>query len=213
MYQKIKDKRVKISKNPKTMKIRFLFSAFLTVLALNYSVSFVSAQSRLVVQPGSTVTVKGTSNVHDWEMTSTSPSSSAEFKLLPNGKPETLQALNFRLKKNTLKSDKDGLDRRALEALEASKNPEISFVTATPAQVKQNGEKMLIETQGRLNIAGVTKLVNVVAECTNGSDNTLVCTGETKLKMTDFNITPPTMMLGALRTGNDVTISYTIIYK
>jgi polyisoprenoid-binding protein YceI len=165
------------------------------------------------LQPGSTITVSGTSNVHDWEMTTTSPNSFAEFKMLPDGKPETLQSLSFKLKKNTLKSDKSGLDKRALEALRASKNPEISFQSVAPAQVKQNGEKMLITTRGNLCIAGVTKVVDVKAECTNGNGSTLVCKGETKLKMTDFDVTPPTMMLGTLKTGDEVTISYTIIYK
>lgn len=195
------------------MKIKFFLSIILAVFFLNFSESIVSAQSRLVLQPGSTITVSGTSNVHDWEMTTTSPSSFAEFKMQPDGKPETLQSLNFKLKKNSLKSDKSGLDKRALEALRASKNPEISFQSVAPAQVKQNGEKMLITTRGNLSIAGVTKVVDVNAECTNGNGSTLVCKGETKLKMTDFDVTPPTMMLGTLKTGDEVTISYTIIYK
>lgn len=195
------------------MKIRFILSLAVTLFVLISSVQIVSAQTKLVLQPGSTLTVSGTSNVHDWEMTTTSPNSFAEFKMLSDGKPETLQSLSFKLKKSSLKSDKSGLDKRALEALRASKNPEISFQSLNPAQVKLNGEKMLIKTRGNLSIAGVTKVVDVIAECTNGNGSTLVCKGETKLKMTDFDVTPPTMMLGTLKTGDEVTISYTIIYK
>jgi polyisoprenoid-binding protein YceI len=195
------------------MITKLIKRSILILFFLNLSAGMIIAQSRLVLQPGSTVTVSGTSNVHDWEMTTTNPTSFAEFKVLTDGKPEVLQALNFRLQKSTLKSDKSGLEKRALEALKADKNPEISFQSSSPAQVKQNGDKMIITTQGRLSIAGVTKVVDVSAECTNGNGDTLVCKGEKKLKMTDFNVTPPTMMLGALKVTDDITISYTMIYK
>ncbi len=195
------------------MNSRNLLNTFLVLFVLSIHSGLLTGQSRLAVQPGSTVTVSGTSNVHDWEMTTTNPSSFAEFKILTDGKPEGLQYLNFRLQKSTLKSDKSGLEKRALEALRADKNPEISFQSTSPAQVKQNGDKMIITTQGRLSIAGVTKIVEVSAECTNGNGNTLVCKGEKKLKMTDFNVTPPTMLLGALRVVDDITITYTMIYK
>lgn len=195
------------------MNSRVKLSAFFVLFILVLQTGLMTAQSRLVLQPGSSVTVSGTSNVHDWEMTTTNPSSFAEFKILTDGKPEVLQTLNFRLQKSTLKSDKSGLEKRAMEALKADKNPEISYQSTSPAQVKQNGDKMIITTQGRLSIAGVTKVVDVTAECTNGNGNTLVCKGEKKLKMTDFNVTPPTMMLGALRVVDDITISYTMIYK
>lgn len=192
---------------------RYYFKILLTGILLTFYASYVFPQSRLVLQPGSTVTVSGTSNVHDWKMTSTSALSVAEFKILPNGTPESIQSLSFKLQKKSLKSDKSGLDKRALEALKASQNPEISFQTTSSAEFRQNGEKLIVSSQGRLSIAGVTKVVDITAECTNGSGNTFVCTGEKKMKMTDFNVTPPTMMLGALKTADEITISYSIIYK
>ncbi len=195
------------------MIIKLLKSSALTLFILILTQSMLIAQARMVLQPGSTVTVSGTSNLHDWEMTTTVPTSFAEFKMLTEGRHEVLQSLDFRIQKRTLKSDKSGLERRAFEALRADKNPVISFQTTGPVQIKQNGEKLLITTQGKLSIAGVTKVVDLAAECTNGNGNLLTCRGEKKLKMTDFNIAPPTMMLGALQVADDITVSYSVIYK
>jgi hypothetical protein len=43
------------------------------------------------------------------------------------------------------------------------------------------------------------------------SGNRIQIKGSKKVKMTDFNISPPTAMLGTLKTGDEVTISFTLV--
>lgn len=158
------------------------------------------------------IMVSGTSTIHDWEMISENISSEAKFSTNDEGQPEKLESVSFRLTKTTLKSDKSGLDRRAYEAMNAKRHPEIIFRTNGSGRLVKNDDKILIDSRGELTIAGNTRQVNVSATCINGDDKKLVCTGEQKLKMTDFNIDPPVMMLGALRTSDEITISYKIVY-
>jgi hypothetical protein len=158
------------------------------------------------------IMVSGTSTIHDWEMISENISSEAKFSTNDEGQPEKLESVSFRLTKTTLKSDKSGLDRRAYEAMNAKRHPEIIFRTNGSGMLVKNDDKILIDSRGELTIAGNTRQVNVSAICINGDDKKLVCTGEQKLKMTDFNIDPPVMMLGALRTSDEITISYKIVY-
>ena len=158
------------------------------------------------------IMVSGTSTIHDWEMISENISSEAKFSTNDEGQPEKLESVSFRLTKTTLKSDKSGLDRRAYEAMNAKQHPEIIFRTNGSGMLVKNDDKILIDSRGELTIAGNTRQVNVSATCINGDDKKLVCTGEQKLKMTDFNIDPPVMMLGALRTSDEITISYKIVY-
>ncbi len=161
---------------------------------------------------GSTITLTGTSTLHDWEMISESLKSEAVFNTSGEGSPESLESVIFRMNTNSLKSDKSGLDKRAYEALDAKRHPEIVFRTNGSGNLQKNGDKYHISSAGELTVAGVTRQVSVNAVCINGGDERLICSGSTLLKMSDFNIDPPVMMLGALRTGDEVTVTYRIVY-
>ena len=162
--------------------------------------------------PGSFITVIGTSTLHDWEMRSEIMSSEVVFSTNDSGFPESIESVTFRLNKTTLISDKSGLDRRAYEALNAKRYPEIVFRTNGSGSLSKSGDNYRVSSLGELTVGGVTRQVTVNATCINGDDEILVCSGSTRLKMSDFNIDPPVMMLGALRTGDEITINYNIVY-
>jgi polyisoprenoid-binding protein YceI len=159
------------------------------------------------------VTVTGTSTLHDWEMRSENVSGEAVFTTGESGSPESVESIMFRVNKNTLKSDKSGLDRRAYQALNSTRHPEIIFRTNGSNNIRKSGDRYLVNTKGELTIAGVTRQVDVEATCINGDDRKLVCSGSRSLKMSDFNIDPPVMMMGTLRTGDEITVSYNIVYS
>jgi polyisoprenoid-binding protein YceI len=159
------------------------------------------------------ITVAGTSTLHDWEMQSDAAESEVHFSVDNNGQPEKLESIMFRLQKTTLKSDKSGLDRRAYDAMNANRHPEIIFRADGAGNLEQSGDKYEVSTKGELTVAGVTRKIEVNATCTNGNGNELICTGSQNLAMSDFNIDPPVMMLGTLRTGDEITINYRIVYN
>jgi hypothetical protein len=49
--------------------------------------------------------------------------------------------------------------------------------------------------------------------CTVNSDKTITCTGSGKMNMTDYNVAPPTFMSGAMKTGDAITLAFTMVYK
>lgn len=161
--------------------------------------------------PGSYVTVTGTSTLHDWEMKSDDIVSEVQFRTNEEGEPENLESLIFKLNKTTLKSDKSGLEKRAYDALNARQFPDITFEMHGNTSVQRNGDSYVVRSSGDLSVAGMTRQIRINATCINGEEAKLVCTGSQQLKMSDFNIDPPVMMLGALRTGDEVTISYNIV--
>jgi hypothetical protein len=176
-------------------------------------VQFISAQKQTYKPAGNSyVTVTGTSTLHDWEMRSENLSGEAIFNTGATGSPESLESVMFKLNKTTLKSDKSGLDKRAYQAMNSSRHPEIIFRTNGSNNIRKSGDKYIVNTKGELTIAGVTRQVSVDATCINGDDEKLVCSGSRILKMSDFNIDPPVMMMGTLRTGDEITINYNIVY-
>ena len=158
------------------------------------------------------IEVKGTSTIHDWEMRSDNIISEVQFKLNDKGHPENIESLIFRMKKTSLKSNQSGLDRRAYDALKANKHPEIVFRMNGNSSIQEIGDKYKLSLNGDLVVAGISRQVNITATCLNGDDKKLVCSGTEKLKMSDFQIDPPVMMLGALKTADEITINYNIVY-
>lgn len=195
--------------SPKTSSFLIILNIiFIGIATFSYS----SAQSRFTTEDIS-ITVSGTSTLHDWEMESNKAESETVFSLNAEGQPEHLESVAFKLNKGTLKSDKSGLDRRAYEALNAKRHPEIVFRTTGRSAVKKNGNNFNVTTSGDLTIAGVTRRVSVDATCSNGDGDKLICSGSSELKMSDFNVDPPVMFLGTLRTGDEIKIEYRMVYS
>ncbi|MBS1663392.1 MAG: YceI family protein [Bacteroidetes bacterium] len=154
--------------------------------------------------------VNGTSTLHDWNMKSAKADATAVFDFNAAGAITNIQQLTFSMQANALKSEHSSMDNNAYKAL---KTPTITYtltsVTVTPGAAGASTVKCL----GKLTIAGTTKDAELVAQCKPNADNTVTVTGTRSISMKDFNIAPPTFMLGAVKTGNDVTINFTMQLK
>jgi hypothetical protein len=38
----------------------------------------------------------------------------------------------------------------------------------------------------------------------------MVCKGSKKIKMTDFNVEPPSFMFGSVKTGDEITVTFDV---
>jgi polyisoprenoid-binding protein YceI len=183
------------------------------VLLLLLTGTFLQAQTKLKKAEGSKVTIYGTSTLHDWDMSSTAMRSEGEFKLNGKGLPEMLYHLSFALEVKTLSSGNSRLDNNAHTALKADQHPQLQFRSKESEVLSGNGDNHLVRVKGDLSIAGVTKPRTVEARCIKGSNGQLVCTGDLTLKMSEFDVKAPTFAFGAMKTGDEITIEYKMIYQ
>ncbi|MBA3900242.1 MAG: YceI family protein [Bacteroidetes bacterium] len=155
--------------------------------------------------------VSGTSTMHDWTIVSDKLSGSATFKAKGNVLEE-VSDLKFSIPAESLKSGKRPMDNNTYKALKTKENPNIIFELKNVQQLTQRNGKAFIRANGDLTIAGQTRLVvlNVTAEVINQE---VVFTGSHKLKMTDFNVTPPAFMAGTIKTGDEVTINFNLSFN
>lgn len=174
--------------------------------------TIVFGQGQFSQSTGSSITISGTSTLHDWEMTSNQLSSRGNFEVNSQNQLINLSDFSFSLAVKTLKSDNQKLDNNAYKALKTDKHNEITFKART-AKVQPINSKGAVKVIGELQIAGMTKSKTFEATCTVKDKNLIRCSGTTKLLMSDFDVTPPSFMLGAMKTGDEITISYDIIYK
>lgn len=175
----------------------------LTLLILPSSL-FAQTQYRAA---NATVTVEGTSTMHDWKETSKAGNANAVFVISSN-KISELTQLVFTVPAKTLKSGNSSMDNNTYKALKADKNPDITYTLSSATISQVNATTFTINTKGKLTIAGTTRDTDVVGMAKLNADNSLSVSGSKKFKMTDYNITPPKVMM--MKTGNDVTISYNL---
>ncbi len=161
------------------------------------------------------ITVKGTSNLHDWTMEAKNISCSVKFNFLPgnNNVPNTLTELNLSVPVQDLKSGKSSMDSKAYSALKVKQFNAIVFTLTSATISPEPKNKFQVETKGNLSIAGVTRPVSLQVGCGLDAVGTITCSGSEKLKMTDYQIKPPVYMLGALKTGDELTIGFTVTVK
>jgi polyisoprenoid-binding protein YceI len=163
---------------------------------------------------GTDIKVLGTSNLHNWTMDAREISCSAKFIFAGNNfQPQSLAALNLSVPVHNLKSGESMMDSRAYTALKADKFGTMALVLTSATIVPGQKNQFLVKGTGNLNIAGASRPVVIDAACQVNADGTIGCTGTEHLKMSDYQIKAPSFMLGALKTGDDLTINFSLILK
>lgn len=159
------------------------------------------------------ITIAGTSTLHDWEMKSDKGQSQASF-VVDNNKITSVPGLSFSVPATSLKSGKSLMDNNTYKALKTDVNKSIDFVLTSASITPVDAATYLIKSAGRLTIAGTTRETDIVATAKiNTDDNSITVAGVKKFKMTDYNVKPPTVLMGTIKTGNDISISYHLIFK
>jgi len=181
-----------------------IFAMFLcTSIKLN-------AQEFTVNSQNSSLLVYGTSNIHDWEIETENQSGTIS---LDTTNELQIKKLNFTVEVESLKSGKSGMDKNTYKALDTKnfKTIEFQFVNAEEITDLKDGN-FTIKTKGDLKIAGVTKRISLDFNL-NINDGIVKLVGEKTIKMTDYNVSPPTALLGTIKTGDAVTIKFNTILK
>jgi len=189
--------------------IRGLLILLVIPSMLALTLSSVQGQTTYRQVAGSQIKVTGTSNLHDWDMVATNFTTTAAFKTT-GGQLQDLTALSFVLPVTNLKSKEELLNTRAYTALKAEQFDKITFkltkATVIPAQ-------KIIKATGNLTISGVTNPVELQTNYVVNADESITCRGTQTVKMSDYKIKAPSFMMGALKTGDVVTIDMLLKLK
>jgi polyisoprenoid-binding protein YceI len=165
---------------------------------------------------GGQATVSGTSTLHAWTVTSVLIKGDAAFsgKWKPDADPSiALQSIDLVIPVNSLKSTEGGgMDSTMYDALKLTQFPTITY---TLAKVKlktspsRQGLPYQFDTMGQLTVAGSSRQVNLQLGVMPHDDGALTMSTDINLNMSDFNITPPTAMLGMIKSGDAIIIKVT----
>jgi len=182
-----------------------VFAFFLSGLTSTFAQAKYRAQT-------SDVVVSGTSTLHDWEMKSSKGQVDATISIAND--VVTFSGLSFDFPAESLKSGHSMMDNNTYKALATGKNPNISFVLLSGNVTSVGANTYQLKGIGKLTIAGTTKQTDLeVTLKYNPADKSFTCTGTKKFKMTEYGVKPPSVMLGTIKTGDAISISYNLNIK
>ena len=169
---------------------------------------------------GSVLWLEGTSNVHDFvcrtsevevamtkDSAATPPSDAAGLYALIGA--SAVRGVTVKVPVKSLRSEKDGLDKNLQKAMKADQFADVRFALgeyaldagAAPA------DSVAIRSQGSLTICGSEHPVTLDARARRDGAGVWLA-GSYTLKMSEYGVKPPTMMMGTMRVHDPVTVHY-----
>lgn len=110
---------------------------------------------------------------------------------------------------------KKAMNKDMYEALKAGSYPQIHYQLKEAEFIENvfedGAEWMRIMSRGIINVAGVEKEVNIPVLGKVLDNNRFHVKGEKELMMTEFDIQPPTALLGLIKAKNNITIKFDVI--
>lgn len=196
-------------------KSLFTLSALMAAAATTAGAQSASA-IRLRLDPGSEVTIEGTSSLHAFHCKTNKIMAYVDVDpgytkdLTKIARPIVSVKVNIVVR--TLTCGNGQMDKNMYGTLDADKNPLIKYTmsgydildgSASPAA-------FVAKTTGTLTISGKEKVIDMKINAERLSDGKATARAEQAILMTDFGINPPSFMLGTLKVGNEVKVKFNL---
>ena len=98
------------------------------------------------------------------------------------------------------------------KALKVKEFPTVVFRAAS-YDLARTSESVSVTLTGTLTLGGVEKPITVNAQAKPGPDGTLAVSGTREVRMTEFGLKPPTLMLGTMKVDEKITVGFEVVLK
>lgn len=160
----------------------------------------------------SEMTIYGSSNVRDWTMDVLEIDGEISVQPASGDGLPTVERVFVEVPVDSILSGRDSQNEKAHKALQKKAQPSIYFRSET-VNISANGEAsdaFSVSAEGELIIAGERRNITLQAEGTRLANGAYRFQGEREMLMSDFNIDPPTALLGALRVADELRITFDV---
>jgi polyisoprenoid-binding protein YceI len=195
-------------------KTLFTLSALIAVATTAGAQS--ASAIRLRLDPGSEVTIEGTSSMHAFHCKTNKIMAYVDVDpgytkdLTKVARPIVSVKVNIVVR--TLTCGNGQMDKNMYATLDADKNPIIRYTmsgydilggSASPTA-------FVAKTTGTLVISGQEKSIAMKINAERLADGKATAQGEQDVLMTDFGIKPPSFMFGTLKVGNEIKVKFNL---
>lgn len=98
------------------------------------------------------------------------------------------------------------------KALKAAQHPTVVF-RVDGYELARSTDGVAVTLNGTLTLGGVEKPITVNAQAKPGENGTLLVSGTREVRMTEFGLKPPTLMLGTLKVDERIKVGFDVILK
>lgn len=168
----------------------------------------------------SAITIHGTSTLHDWK--AVVPGYEGIFKIADDLVKKKLKE-GAAIEKAMLKFEVETIDggrgpsmnKKIKTALKSDEHPQIVFELDEPTKVERitskDNEKFTMKAAGVLSIAGTSQDITLDLEGQRMENGQFHFKTKKPLKMSDFEIEPPSAMFGQIVTKDDIEVDFDLI--
>lgn len=192
----------------------------MVALAAMMAAGAAQAAPSVTLAPASRLVLHGKSTLHDYQSVANRMELQVELGDVPSSTAPLIERLSqtgavksivLTIPVQAMHSDKDGLDKNMQKALKASENPNIIFrISAPPPPSAWAADGSNVTVKGVLEVAGQARPIEVPLRISSSADG-MVLEGRKALRMTDFGVKPPKMMLGTLKTADGIDIEFRLV--
>ena len=162
--------------------------------------------------------IDGSANVRDWDSEVKKIDAEVVLKEFDLSDLSSLTAKHFKTLKlnmpvSDIESDSRRLTRNLQDYLKGDDHPYIKFNLKSIENVEaENNNSAVVTARGLINAAGVDHEVTMTVNA-SVNDGTVTFSGTQDLLMTDFDIDPPTAVMGTVRARDEIQIIYSLTFS
>lgn len=161
--------------------------------------------------------ISGDSNLRAWDgdvtdIEATLVLSGHNELSLENLTPESITSIDIRIAVAGIETDTARLTTNLRNYLKGDQFPHISYRLNQVQEIELQGDKAVITADGIITAAGVEKSVNMTVDAFINSDGSIRFTGTQDMLMTEFEIDPPTALLGTVRADNEFSVIFDVLF-
>lgn len=203
------------------MKLLHLHPLILMAVSMMYlSGGVLSAQTIFEPHPDSRLWIEGQSNVNQFTCQANDYRGEARvkpaaFSNASEGTPHNeLFSVWVDIKVEGFDCGKRRMNRDLKDALKADEHPHITFVfirAETIDKAATQNSFVRIDVTGDLTVAGTTRQIQFEIRGEYLGDGKMKAEGSKTIRMTDFNVDPPSGLLGLIKAEDELTVHFDFI--
>jgi hypothetical protein len=169
-----------------------------------------------LLQPQSRIWIEGTSTIRAFTCTAGLVNALVDTKSA-NAIPQLLigekavVAVDVKVPVEKLDCGNGTMNEHMLRSLKANENPTILFRLSS-YDITRSSDAAIGTLKGTLSLGGVQKPVSITAEG-KAEGELLRVSGSTEVLMTQYDLTPPTLMFGRIKVNEKVLVKFDLLLK
>ena len=205
------------------MKIQALksFVLFFTLVAATlWAGQVYSQQLSYFPSEESKLWIEGRSNVNEFECEANKYSGEATIYDEQEEDSAFVQSVQGRvslqvdIRVDGFECGKNKMNRDLRDALKSDNFPEITFLFDSAELIempKHPNDPFLVDVKGSLTVAGETRDIHFETRAYYLDVDKVRAIGNTTIRMSDFNVEPPTALLGLIKADDELTVKFDLI--